>query len=386
MALFVDNRFPLSFYYRTANEIVKEADIFRELGDSEGLRKTLSRYSRIISETIPHHPSYSEYSNELHHHKKILQRYAKEMENLNSQNAGENDGSSRCPTGCYRQSESNTPSSHTDRKDIYPDVCEAARRTLSTTSTHSSTTFQDSSINQHFHINVNYVKHYFPSPSLSCVEAPPVIGHVSRVTFPEPDKLDVNSSEDSSTSSAIKDLHISARLMEEFMELAKANTEKDLETCGILGASLKNHTYYITALLMPKQESTANSCQALNEEEIHAILDGESLYPAGWIHTHPSQTCFLSSIDVHTQYSYQVMLPEAVAIVMAPNDSERKSGIFRLSDPGGIDVVRYCPERGFHSHPETADGTPLYEICSNVHINPTLRFDIFDMRLRPSED
>ncbi|PKA55568.1 AMSH-like ubiquitin thioesterase 2 [Apostasia shenzhenica] len=232
------------------------------------------------------------------------------------------------------------------------------------------------------HIEVQAVQHYFPSPALSCVEAPPIIGHVSHVTISEPNNSYSEPSEEPSTSEDKKELQLSAGLLDEFMELAKANTEKDLETCGILGASLNNQTYYITTLVIPKQESTSNTCQALNEEEIHAILEGESLLPAGWIHTHPSQTCFLSSIDLHTQYSYQVMLPEAVAIVIAPTDSERKRGIFRLSDPGGINVLRQCQERGFHSHPETPDGSPIYEVCSNVRINPHLSFDIFDMRLR----
>jgi hypothetical protein len=46
--------------------------------------------------------------------------------------------------------------------------------------------------------------------------------------------------------------------------------------------------------------------QALNEEEIFDVQDKRSLYPLGWIHTHPTQTCFLSSVDVHTQCGYQV--------------------------------------------------------------------------------
>ncbi len=46
--------------------------------------------------------------------------------------------------------------------------------------------------------------------------------------------------------------------------------------------------------------------QALNEEEIFDVQDKRSLYPMGWIHTHPTQTCFLSSIDIHTQCGYQV--------------------------------------------------------------------------------
>ncbi len=48
--------------------------------------------------------------------------------------------------------------------------------------------------------------------------------------------------------------------------------------------------------------------QALNEEEIFDVQDKRSLYPLGWIHTHPTQTCFLSSVDVHTQCGYQVSI------------------------------------------------------------------------------
>ncbi len=60
--------------------------------------------------------------------------------------------------------------------------------------------------------------------------------------------------------------------------------------------------------------------QALNEEEIFEVQFAQELYPLGWIHTHPTQTCFLSSVDVHTHAGYQTMLDEAVAIVMAPTD------------------------------------------------------------------
>lgn len=34
--------------------------------------------------------------------------------------------------------------------------------------------------------------------------------------------------------------------------------------------------------------------------------------------THPSQTAFMSSVDLHTHCSYQIMMDEAVAIVCAP--------------------------------------------------------------------
>ncbi|KAB2609637.1 AMSH-like ubiquitin thioesterase 2 [Pyrus ussuriensis x Pyrus communis] len=62
-----------------------------------------------------------------------------------------------------------------------------------------------------------------------------------------------------------------SRFMEYFLDHAKDNTEKGLETCRILGAFL----------------------------------------------THLSQSCFISSVDWHTHYSCQVMIPEAFAIVDA---------------------------------------------------------------------
>ncbi|CAL9044189.1 unnamed protein product [Musa banksii] len=228
--------------------------------------------------------------------------------------------------------------------------------------------------------DVHVVKHYFPSPVVSWVEDASFSGQVSHVVVPESNNGLEPSYGDSSTSNPNQDVHISVKLKEEFLDLAKENTNKDLETCGILGAFLKNHIFYITTLIIPKQESTSNSCQAINEEEIHAILDEMSLYPAGWIHTHPSQSCFLSSIDLHTQYSYQVMLPEAIAIVMAPTDPKSTCGIFRLTNPGGINVLKECKESGFHPHPSASDGSPIYESCSNIYENPNLRFEIIDLR------
>ncbi|XP_010553604.1 PREDICTED: AMSH-like ubiquitin thioesterase 2 isoform X1 [Tarenaya hassleriana] len=216
-----------------------------------------------------------------------------------------------------------------------------------------------------------------PSPSLSCIETVP---HRSSHVSPFEASSSYHNHGDPSESKPLQDVHISERLMEDFAELARENTEKDLETCGALGAFLERGIFYVTTLIIPKQESTSNSCQALNEEEVFAIQNEHALYPVGWIHTHPSQGCFMSSVDLHTHYSYQAMVPEAFAIVVAPTDSSRRHGIFRLTDPGGMDILRGCEETGFHPHKEPEDGTPLYENCSNVYKNSNLRFEIFDLR------
>ena len=70
--------------------------------------------------------------------------------------------------------------------------------------------------------------------------------------------------------------------------------------------------FSVTHLIIPKQSGTADSCTTLNEEELFVYQDSNSLLTLGWIHTHPTQTVFMSSVDLHTHCSYQV----TVAIVM----------------------------------------------------------------------
>jgi len=185
----------------------------------------------------------------------------------------------------------------------------------------------------------------------------------------------------------IRNVHISAALMNEFLRYAALNTRASIETCGILAGHLRDmdgsgqlSTFVISHLIVPKQEGTSDTVQALSEEEIYEAQDSRSLYPLGWIHTHPTQSCFLSSIDVHTQCGYQTMLDEAIAIVMAPTDSRSPVGIFRLSTPGGLKQIQKCTQRGFHQHAPTDTGQPLYELCNHVYLDPGIGFDVIDLR------
>jgi STAM-binding protein len=217
---------------------------------------------------------------------------------------------------------------------------------------------------------------------------PPVLAQVhqelaqicpSKVADPRPGPA-IPSLEGKEGSNSYQHLHVPVRIMDDFLRLARSNTERNLETCGVLAGSLKNRVFHITTLIIPKQESTSDSCQTLNEEEIFEVQDRLSLFPLGWIHTHPTQTCFMSSVDLHTHYSYQIMLPEAVAIVMAPTDESTPHGIFHLSDPSGVSVIRNCQQRGFHPHEESEDGNPIYEHCSHVFLNAKLKYEVLDLR------
>uniref|UniRef100_A0A1X7TST2 MPN domain-containing protein n=1 Tax=Amphimedon queenslandica TaxID=400682 RepID=A0A1X7TST2_AMPQE len=128
------------------------------------------------------------------------------------------------------------------------------------------------------------------------------------------------------------------------------------------------NTLKITHIIVPKQMGKADSCETMKEEELFDALDKHDLITVGWIHTHPSQTAFMSSVDLHTHYSYQIMLQEAIAIVVAPKYD--KVGNFTLTQPHGLNYIGRCSGKGFHTHPKEP---PLYEGCHGNLITPTLR-------------
>lgn len=90
------------------------------------------------------------------------------------------------------------------------------------------------------------------------------------------------------------------------------NTRRGIETAGLLAGtfSARENSFSITRLFIPKQKGEPNNVEMLNEEDLVEHFFDESnesvLVILGWIHTHPTQSCFLSSIDVHTQCGYQV--------------------------------------------------------------------------------
>ncbi|QCD85328.1 STAM-binding protein [Vigna unguiculata] len=61
-------------------------------------------------------------------------------------------------------------------------------------------------------------------------------------------------------------------------------------------------------------------------------------------------------------------------------DNPRSHGIFRLTTPGGMSVIRQCQQRGFHPHNQPPDGGPIYDTCTDVYMNPDLKFDVIDLR------
>ncbi|GAV87870.1 JAB domain-containing protein [Cephalotus follicularis] len=498
----VDNRIPLRYYYRIADNLLKQASIYREEKNIVDLYIILLRYSSLVSETIPFHRDYQvSLPKERATYRKRLLAVLDELEILKP----EFDALNRGYPGAQLL-ELDGPESSSNRQDSpsleWPPVnknsnssVDVKRQTVNvarqsswkynndqtqvlysnstqldkqfqklsfglplpkkeTLSRHSFlgpnglrgqwigpreeikvqypsntdlTSSENLGVNQVGQQSILAIKDAYPGRASSTMESvlslddgrwahpteescpplvseamkdpfqmvtvrqpspPPVLAQVqheyapippSKVADPRPGPA--KSSQDGLPSSnSYQDLHVPVNMMNDFLRLARANTEKNLETCGVLAGSLKNRVFQITTLIVPKQESTSDSCQTLNEEEIFEIQDRLSLFTLGWIHTHPSQTCFMSSVDLHTHYSYQIMLPEAIAIVMAPTDTTSPHGIFHLSDPGGVSVIRNCQQQGFHPHEEASDGSSIYEHCSHVYMNTNLQFEVVDLR------
>lgn len=110
--------------------------------------------------------------------------------------------------------------------------------------------------------------------------APAIPPKTRAPTFPEVATLENGTS--------LKTVFVSSRFRQTFLDIAKSNTERRLETCGILAGSCRNNAYFVTHLIIPKQESTSDTCATTDEEALFNYQDENALFTIGWIHVRPS--------------------------------------------------------------------------------------------------
>ncbi|XP_068891466.1 STAM-binding protein isoform X4 [Aphelocoma coerulescens] len=194
------------------------------------------------------------------------------------------------------------------------------------------------------------------SPSAGTVPSKPPV--VDRSLKPSA----LGSTESNAGVDVLRQVIVPRELCQKFLQLADANTVRGVETCGILCGKLMRNEFTITHVIVPKQLGGPDSCTTENEEELFVIQDQHGLVTLGWIHTHPTQTAFLSSVDLHTHCSYQMMLPESIAIVCSPKYQE--TGFFKLTEHG-LEEISSCRQKGFHPHPKDP---PLFTTCNHVSI------------------
>nr|CDS32818.1 STAM binding protein [Hymenolepis microstoma] len=202
--------------------------------------------------------------------------------------------------------------------------------------------------------NTNVIPSPLISNSTSAKLSPPMVDRSTKPTTVSP------------ATSLIDGLHpilVPNTLVSTFLRLAEPNTLRKLETCGTLCGRLspEGDKLLISHLIISKQIVTPNSCTTTNEEELLECIESSGLIVLGWIHTHPSQTAFMSSMDLHCHLSYQLMLPEAIAIVCSPTFN--KVEYFSLTPDYGLGFILECRQTGFHEHSATRD---LYTRCKHV--------------------
>lgn len=207
------------------------------------------------------------------------------------------------------------------------------------------------------------------------ISPPPSFYSTSNPSIPDRNSKPSYQSQGSVTTSGLRSVTVPTAFMKEFLTIAASNTARNIETCGILGGKLAKNKFVVSHLVIPKQSGTSDSCSMEGEEELWEYQDGEGLMTLGWIHTHPTQTAFLSSVDMHCQYGYQVMLPEALAIVCSPKYDE--TGFFSLTRDHGLQEIGRCTQMGFHPHPKEP---PLFEEGSHVHLDATGKVIVKDLR------
>lgn len=169
-----------------------------------------------------------------------------------------------------------------------------------------------------------------------------------------------------------------------FLRLAHQNTLKNIETCGFLAGTLRANALFVSALVVPKQTATSDTCEMTDESELFDYVDQHDLMILGWIHTHPTQTCFMSSRDLHTHSGYQMMLAESIAIVCAPSKGDTYHGgdwgVYRLTDPPGKMAILQCEKPGiFHPHDVDNIYTDAMRPGHVMEISG-MDFDIVDLR------
>jgi STAM-binding protein len=162
-----------------------------------------------------------------------------------------------------------------------------------------------------------------------------------------------------------------------FLSIAALNTAANRETCGLLLGKPRGHKFIVTTLLIPRQRATSDTCAMEAEELVLQFTEERNLITLGWIHTHPTQSCFMSSLDLHTHAGFQRMLPESFAVVCSPQHSPKYAsfanvlrfsdltffsfGIFRMTDPPGLQTILDCSAtEAFHPHPDL----PIYTVWS----------------------
>jgi len=138
-------------------------------------------------------------------------------------------------------------------------------------------------------------------------EAPPALG----ADAPVPDNGEV--------------IHISSLALLKMLKHGRAGVP--MEVMGLmLGEFVDEYTIQVVDVFAMPQSGTTVSVESVDHVFQQKMLEmlkqtGRPEIVVGWYHSHPGFGCWLSSVDVHTQQTFEMMNNRAVAVVIDPIQS-----------------------------------------------------------------
>lgn len=118
-----------------------------------------------------------------------------------------------------------------------------------------------------------------------------------------------------------------------------------MEVMGLmLGEFVDDFTVRVVDVFAMPQSGTGVSVEAVDPVFQTKMMDmlrqtGRPETVVGWYHSHPGFGCWLSSVDVNTQQSFEQLTPRAVAVVVDPIQSVKGKVVidaFRLIKPESL--------------------------------------------------
>jgi 26S proteasome regulatory subunit N11 len=94
----------------------------------------------------------------------------------------------------------------------------------------------------------------------------------------------------------------------------------------MLGEFVDDYTIHVIDVFAMPQSGTGVSVEAVDDVFQTKMMDmlrqtGRDQMVVGWYHSHPGFGCWLSSVDINTQQSFEQLNPRAVAVVVDPIQS-----------------------------------------------------------------
>jgi len=135
-------------------------------------------------------------------------------------------------------------------------------------------------------------------------------------------------------------VHISSLALLKMLRHGRAGVP--MEVMGLmLGEFVDDYTVRVVDVFAMPQSGTGVSVEAVDPVFQTKMMDmlkqtGRSETVVGWYHSHPGFGCWLSSVDINTQQSFEQLTPRAVAVVIDPIQSVKGKVVidaFRLINP-----------------------------------------------------